>query len=282
MGPASPAKDRPKRTAAHYNRSLHRFVVLAAVFGLVRTITDGRTIAFAVAFSLLSVIMTVWLWVASQRRETKILGVIALGGSILAGVLGLLPYSAPRWLAMFEDCLAPIVFGLLVALAVLTSDSWHRGPQPVLDAGWPSLGSLSITAAALIFLDSLFGSAFRHQLLGPVLHIAGAMAGAVVVAMLCIFILTQHSAHKSLRQSALALLVVTSVQVFLGIAEYMLRLWSAGSAATSGSAVPLGAIHSAVGALTLAAGVALAIQVSRHVRKPAVLPLSSPHSLGTV
>jgi hypothetical protein len=190
--------------------------------------------------------------------------------------------TGSRGLSFLEACLAQMVFAVLVALAVGTSSSWHRGPNMVLDGGWPSLRSLSIAAAVLILLSSIFGVAFRHRLLGPVLHIAGGMAGTVVVVMLCIFVLTQHSRHESLRQSALALLVVTSLEVFLGIAEYMMRLWSVGTASASWAGVLLAGVHNAAGALMLASGVTLAIQVSRNVRKRAAVRMSSPQPLGTI
>jgi heme a synthase len=268
--------------AASYNRYLHWFVVLGAAIAVVPIILTRLAVPFAVAIAALSLIMTIWQWSVERIRGARIIAVLATAGALLPFLLGSTADVNGRWLAVLLACVAQLVFALLAVLAMLTSHSWQRGSQPVLDSGWPSLNSLSVTAAVLILLDSLFGALFRHQLLGPVLHIAGAMAGVVVVAMLCIFILTQHSGHKSLRQSALALLVVTSVQVLLGIADYMMRLWSIRAAGIAGSVAVLAAVHDAIGALTLSAGAALAIQVSRNVRKPAALSVSSAQSLGTI
>ena len=260
-----------------HNRSLHWFVVLMAATWLVLFVMARPTAGSWVAVTPLLIIMTVWVGRAACLRSGKILASAALAGVALQAVAQFLMAAA-----FFAACLAQIVFAMLAALVVLSSSSWRREPHTVLDGGWPSLRSLSITTAALIFLDTIFGAAFEHQLLGPVLHIATAMAATVVAVMLCIFLLTQHSGHESLRQSAMALLAVTPVQVFLGVAEYMRRLRVVRASSPDASAAVLSLIHTAAGALTLAAAVALAMQVSRNVRKPAGISLSSPRSVGTI
>jgi heme A synthase len=268
--------------AVSYNRFLHWFAVLTAAVGFLPVISTTRTTLFGPAVGFLSLIMTIWIWRADRGHGTKIVASLALGGAILEGVFGPFLSANSKLLGFVEACLALMVFALLVSVAILTSNSWHRGVQTVLDDGWPSLSSLSRTCAGLVLVDSVLGAAFRHQLLGPVLHIAGAMAGMVVVVMLCIFVLTQHSGHESLRQSSLTLLLATSGQMLLGIADYMARLWSLKAASQNWGTSVLGPLHSALGALTLAAATAVVIQVSRNVRKSAALPLSSPHSLGAI
>ena len=71
-----------------------------------------------------------------------------------------------------------------------------------------------------------------------------------------------------MRRSALALLFITFLQVFLGIAAYMSRLATAEAPQPMPVMVGFTVAHVAVGALTLASSVVLAIQVFRNVRRP--------------
>jgi len=64
------------------------------------------------------------------------------------------------------------------------------------------------------------------------------------------------------------LLSITFLQVFLGIAAYMSRLATADAPQPMPIMVGFTVAHVAVGALTMAASVVLAIQVLRHVRRP--------------
>jgi glucan phosphoethanolaminetransferase (alkaline phosphatase superfamily) len=77
-----------------------------------------------------------------------------------------------------------------------------------------------------------------------------------------------YADHAALRQSALALLSVTFLQVFLGIAAYMSRIATANAPQPMPLMVGFTVAHVAAGALTMAAIVVLAIQVFRHVRRP--------------
>ena len=75
--------------------------------------------------------------------------------------------------------------------------------------------------------------------------------------------LHQFPDHRALRPAAIALLGVTVVQICLGIVAYYMRL----NAAEQPLAMVLSTVaHVAVGALTLAASIVLAIQIRRNVR----------------
>jgi hypothetical protein len=65
-----------------------------------------------------------------------------------------------------------------------------------------------------------------------------------------------------------ALLSITFLQVFLGIAAYMSRLATADAPQPMPVMVGFTVAHVAGGALTLASSVILAIQVFRNVRRP--------------
>ena len=112
----------------------------------------------------------------------------------------------------------------------------------------------------------------RHQAIGVIPHIIGAVVVTGVVMAAGLGVLMHYMNHTALRRSALALLSLTFTQVFLGVAAYMSRIATANAPQPMPAMVWLTVAHVAVGALTMAAGAVLAIQVHRNiVPAPALL-----------
>ena len=215
---------------------------------------------------LLTIGLAIWLARADQRAWMRKLGWIALGAVILQGLLGgltVLLLLLPA-VSVSHACLAQLFFSTTVAIAIFTSRSWQQGAELVDDYGKPSLRSLAVLIPALVLVQIALGAAFRHGAMTVLPHILGAMVVAGAILILCAFVLHQFPEHRSLRPAAVTLLVVTLVQVMLGIGAYFARL----DAAKNPSAmVILTVAHVATGALTLASSVALAIQIRRNVRE---------------
>ncbi len=66
----------------------------------------------------------------------------------------------------------------------------------------------------------------------------------------------------------MTLMLITFVQVFLGIGAYMSRIATQDAAQPMRIMVWFTVSHVAVGALTMAASVVLAIQAARNIRRP--------------
>ena len=81
-------------------------------------------------------------------------------------------------------------------------------------------------------------------------------------------ILLHYSENKELRVASITLLAITFCQVFLGIAAFTTRIAYADAVQPMPLMVTFTVLHVAVGALTLAASIALAILVRRNI--PAV------------
>src|SRR5260370_9060738 len=77
----------------------------------------------AAILGLFIVILSIVLWRKDERPWVKWLGVAAVGGVILQGVLGGLTLLKllHSWLPVIHPCLAQIMFATLVALPVLPS-----------------------------------------------------------------------------------------------------------------------------------------------------------------
>lgn len=224
----------------------------------------------ATTVGLLTIGMAVWLMRAEKRRWLKNLGWIALAAVITQGVLGGMTviFMLPKPVSIGHACLAQLFFSTTVAIALFTSETWKRGPQVVDDNGAPPLHWLALATAACVFLQLALGASVRHQAIGILPHVVGAFIATGMVLWISVRVLMRHAGHEALRGSALALLAITFLQVFVGIAAYMSRLATAEAPQPMPVMVGFTVAHVAVGALTLALSVVLAIQITRHVRRP--------------
>jgi heme a synthase len=217
---------------------------------------------------LLTIGLAIWLARAEKRAWMRKLGWIALGAVILQGLLGGLTVLLllPPAVSVSHACLAQLFFSATVAIAIFTSRSWQRGAEMVEDYGKPSLRSLAVVIPALVLAQIALGAAFRHGAMTVLPHILGAMVIASAILIVCAFVLHQFPEHRALRPTAITLMVVTLVQVMLGIGAYYARLDASRNPVAM---VIVTVAHVATGALTLASSVALAIQIRRNVREHA-------------
>jgi heme A synthase len=156
---------------------------------------------------------------------------------------------------------AQVFFALLAAIAVLTSKSWQAGPKPV-DCQWKPLPPLGMTMVFLVFLQIGLGAAVRRNSMSVIWHILNAMIVLLVILVAGIFVLRQYPEHPTLRPAALALVIVTGVQVLLGFTVYMVLLISSEN---NTGLIITGVLHVVNGSLTLAASVVLAMLMQRNL-----------------
>jgi cytochrome c oxidase assembly protein subunit 15 len=225
-----------------------------------------RMVATTVGF--LTIILAIWLWKSDPRPWMKRLGLAALGGVIFQGILGGLTviFLLPKLVSISHACLAELFFSTVCAIALFTSRPWNRGAIPVQASGFLARPGTVIWLPAVVLAQVALGAAFRHKLLDLVFHVAGAFVVTGVVMYSAIVFLMNYREHAPIRNTATALLVVTFAQVFLGVAAYMSRVTTADAPQPMPVMVIFTVAHVALGALTMAASVLMAIQVHRHVR----------------
>jgi heme A synthase len=220
---------------------------------------------------VLAVVLTIWLPFQDKRTWLARLGGLAIVAGLADSVMGtrrltrLLPLAA----GFSHALLAPVFFSLIAAIAVFLAPSWPRSYESVQDYGWPSMRSLAAAAPVLVLIQIALGAGYRHSLLGVLPHVLGALAVALFLVIVCAFALHQFPKHGAIRSASRALLGVTATQVFLGMAALIMRLLAP---PTSPWLTLLSLAHVGTGSLTLAASVALAIQVRRNVRPRASEP----------
>lgn len=224
----------------------------------------------ATTVGLLTIVLAVWLAISEPRRWMRRLGFVALAAVVAQGILGGMTvlFMLPKPVSIAHACLAELFFSTTVAIAVFTSRSWKDGPRSLDDTGWPSMRSLAVALPLVTLCQVALGASYRHRLFGIVPHVLGAVIVMGFCMMVAIFVLMQYQSYRPLSQAAKSLLALVSCQVFLGIAAYMSRISAMESGQRSASMVIFTVLHVAVGAMTMAASVVLAIQILRNVRKP--------------
>jgi cytochrome c oxidase assembly protein subunit 15 len=219
---------------------------------------------------MLMIVMAVWLWRKDNRRWMKWLGFAALLSVILQGVLGGLTviYLLPPAVSVSHACLAQLYFSTTVALAVFTSRDWLAGAREIAEKPDAPIRALAMAAPACVLAQLALGAAARHKALGTIWHICFSSIVTGVVLWFAVRILLHYADHPALRKSALAMLWITFVQVFLWIAAYMSRIATIDAPQPMPIMILFTVLHVATGALTMAASVIASIEVCRNVHGP--------------
>jgi len=229
----------------------------------------------ATTVGLFTIVSLIWIWRVETRRWMKRLAVAALLAVIAQGVLGGLTVLLllPWWISSSHASLAQLFFSTTVAMALFTSDWWRRQPDRMPESAASPVRGLSLLAPVCVLCQLALGAAARHKAIGSIYHICGSPVVTGVVLWISLRILLHYAKNRELRLGALVLLSITFCQVFLGIAAYMSRIAYADSVQPMPLMVTFTVIHVAVGALTLAASVSLAILVRRNVPAGAAVSL---------
>ena len=261
------------------NPWMFRLAILVALFALL-LIIDGamagpgtqptpaalstHRMAATIA-SLLALALVLWLVFTDRRPQARRLGWVTLVIVLLqdsvghASVFAVIPHAAGIAHAM----MAPMFLAASIAIAVVTSPGWFRGPDYVRDYGWPTMRSLAILTPILVLLQILLGAAFRQKAISLLPHILGAMFLALVILLESIFVMQQFPKHRALAPAAKTLLGVAFAQVFLGMTALIMKSMAND---TDLAVIITVTSHVAGGAITLATTVVLSILIRRNVQ----------------
>jgi cytochrome c oxidase assembly protein subunit 15 len=224
---------------------------------------------FAQFVGWLTIILAIWTQRVERRTWVKVLGWTALGAVIAQGILGGLTvmFMLPPAVSTAHATLAQTFFCMLISLALVTSRGWIEGSHDLPAASTSqALATRSLIAAGCVWLQLILGAAFRHSGLKLVPHLVGACVVVFVLNWVAVPILKRYRSVPELRRPALAVLILLSVQVLLGIAAYFTRVvWSVDAPQPELPMVMATVSHVAVGALVLASTVLLAIQSNRFL-----------------
>jgi heme a synthase len=122
-----------------------------------------RLIASAVGF--LTIILAVWLWRSEDREWVRNLGLIAVASVVLQGVLGGLRVTMLKnEIGIFHACLAQAFLGLLVLIAVVTTNFWRSLANVFADPKkFGPIKMIALATTIAIYVQLALGATMRHQ-----------------------------------------------------------------------------------------------------------------------
>ena len=226
---------------------------------------------------LLSIVLAVWVWAKDERRWLRWFSVIAVAGIGAQAVLGgevvrqLLHY----WLPVMHACFAQIVFAALLSIAVFTSRWWISDQPQVEDTGSPSIHSLAIANAAVIYLQVILGAGFRHKEIPVWPHMVGALIVLGMVIWLAAVLRRRFEKSAAISKTRILLHAILGTQLLLGLGAYWSRLTTADAPQPMPLMVTLTVLHTVVGAILFGVSILIVLLCYRLVPRRRELPAAT-------
>jgi cytochrome c oxidase assembly protein subunit 15 len=239
--------------------------------------------AIAGGLGILVLVLAVLLWVKESRVWLRWLGFIAVLGVAVQAILGgqvvlrLLHY----WLPVIHACFAQIVFGAVLGIAVFTSKWWVSERPQLEDSGTPSIHSLTILNAGVIYLQVILGAGFRHKDIPIWPHIAGALLVLGMVIWTAVALRKRFPQSRELFKARILLHAIFGLQFLLGLAAYWSRLTTVEAPQPMPVMVTLTVIHTVVGAVLFAFSVLVALMCYRLVPRGREVAATAPRQVTT-
>jgi len=219
--------------------------------------------ALAISLTLLTMALASWITFTPAHRWLRAVAWAGVATLILSAVLGWSSPPRSASAAVGHALLSHLFLSLVVAIAVGTSTAWNRTPEVVDGSGKPMLRPLALATPLIVFLQIALGAAYRHDMTGIMPHMAVAMGVAFLALIGSSVVLQNFARPASMRRAAAVLISLVLTQVFLGIGAFLMLLMNVAGTVYF-IAITIG--HVLVGASTLAASVAMAMQVCRSVQ----------------
>ena len=171
---------------------------------------------------ILTVGLLVFILAKDSRKWLKWLGLIALIGVIVQGVLGGLRVTQiNRSFAIVHACLAQAFFALLCGIAWFTSRDWWQGPPATPIAASQKLRRLSLITTGLIYVQLIFGAILRHTGSRLDMHLLFAFLVTLHIFLLARRMLgTGDETQRIAPSMALGLIGLLAIQLMLGTGAF--------------------------------------------------------------
>lgn len=235
---------------------------------------------------VLTIVLAIWTQKADPRPWMRKLGWAALGLVIAQGIVGGITviFYLPWAMSTAHAALGQTFFCVTVANALFTSRGWIESqPLHLAENKHPRLHTLTLLAAAAVYVQLVLGAGFRHNGMKLAPHLAGAAVVTVLLVWTVTRVLSEFSQHRELARPAMALLWLLILQLALGFIAWMMRVaWYPNAPQPMLPVVLSTVAHVVNGALVLATSVVLAIQTQRHVAlRPLVVLAHEPGKMAT-
>jgi heme a synthase len=234
----------------------------------------------ASAVGLLTIALTLALWLQESRSWLRWLGVAALLLVILQGVIGgLRVVLLEHALAIVHAAFAQAFFALTVSLAIFTSREWDRGSSeapnppfvPLLQRGKEGdfalfdggrLARLCAITTGLIYIQAVFGAVLRHTGERLDAHLFLAALVMLHVIFILLRVMKFYADRPKMTRPARMLGGLLLFQFVLGLVSYFGKFTSMLGLAPE-TVVILTTTHLVTGALMLATSLLLTLRAYR-------------------
>jgi cytochrome c oxidase assembly protein subunit 15 len=240
-----------------------------------------RLVAGGLGF--LTLALAALLWVKENRPWLRWLGLVAVLGVAVQAILGgqvvirLLHY----WLPVVHACFAQIVFGAVLAIAVFTSKWWVSEQPRLEDSGTPSIRSVAILNAAVIYLQVILGAGFRHKEIPIWPHMAGALLVLGMVIWTAVALRKRFPQSREFSKARILLHAIFGTQFLLGLGAYWSRLTTADAPQPMPVMVTLTVIHTVAGAILFAFSVLVVLMCYRLIPRGSEVAATAPRQVTT-
>ncbi|RJP26105.1 MAG: hypothetical protein C4527_16000 [Candidatus Omnitrophota bacterium] len=231
---------------------------------------------FGSLVGLTTMVLAVHLQRTEERKWLRKLAWLALVLVIIQGILGGLRVTGrftlsteatePNiLLAIIHGVVGQLFFGILVAISVFLTTTW-RSNQPAEERKTASTErGLAAILVSLIVIQLVFGAILRHLAHGLLIHITIAII-VMSVAITCgVRTWGLYETIPVLKRFGFLLLILTGLQILLGIAALIATGVTSASPPTLFSAMTTTA-HQSVGAFLLACSVGLSLWTFRLIK----------------
>ncbi len=226
---------------------------------------------------LLSIALAVLVWAKVERRWLRWFSLAAVGGIVAQAVLGgevvrqLLHY----WLPVMHACFAQIVLAALLSIAVFTSRWWISDQPQFEDTGTPSVHTLVIFNAVIVYFQVILGAGFRHKEIPVWPHILGAVLVTGMIVWTAAVLRRRFDKSPAISKARILLHAVLGTQLLLGVAAYWSRLTSASDPQPMPLMVTLTVLHTVVGATLFAVSILIVLFCYRLVPRRREVPATT-------
>ena len=232
---------------------------------------------------LLTIALFILLLVMDSRKWIKWLGLVALIGVSVQGVLGGLRVTELNLnFAIVHACLAQAFFALLCGLCLFTSQGWQSNQSEVHidELLAKKLRRLSLITTCLIYVQLIFGAVLRHTGNRLDAHLLFAFLVTLHIFLLVRRIFSNGEQIQEIGQSfPLILLSLLAVQLLLGTGAYITKLTEIGQSMSALLTDIITTSHVAIGALMLVISFVLTLKIFRLTDTSRNMEISVTNSL---
>jgi heme a synthase len=226
---------------------------------------------------ILAIVLAVWVWAKDERRWLRWFSVIAVLGIVAQAILGgeVVRHLLHYWLPVMHACFAQIVFAALLSIAVFTSRWWVSDQPQVEDAGSPSIHTLAILNAMIIYFQVILGAGFRHRDIPVWPHMAGALVVLGMVIWTAAVLRRRFGKSATISKTRILLHAILGIQILLGLGAYWSRLKTADAPQPMPVMVTLTVLHTVMGAVLFGISILLVLLCYRLVPRRRELPATT-------